>query len=381
VEPASSHVSFRRRGKNLPLRIREAGTRITLAGVAVAAMIGATGSSPSADPLAAEIDRWSRYVRTNPSTDAMWLEAREGLIQSTARAEEALRAGRRLLAAERLAHVQPDLEASVYLGGLTATARHSDEAFEAAWAEAGRELAAGPRTAGVEGVQPAAVRAIGEAAAPAARVYYEASREYERNTMPEAGFYYLGVARGELGLQVLCRSLSTPSKGAPPPVRSIREELDDLKGELLAAYRPPASIDRHKEFIGASATLKEARELDASGLRYGALLRYLQAALQSAALRGKAPALTPTEAARRLQEARSRLSRSQAGTDDSLGMLFVEAGEDDVAGSTAGKPPAAASAILADVLPRYFAALEPARPRPPQPAPSVTVTLVRWPYT
>jgi hypothetical protein len=37
--------------------------------------------------------------------------------------------------------------------------------------------------------------------------------------------------------------------------------------------------------------------------------------------------------------------------------------------------------LVADVLPRYFAALEPARPAPSRPAPKVTVTLVRWPYT
>jgi len=33
------------------------------------------------------------------------------------------------------------------------------------------------------------------------------------------------------------------------------------------------------------------------------------------------------------------------------------------------------------VLPRYFAALEPAIPEAPKTAPRATVTLVRWPYT
>jgi hypothetical protein len=44
-------------------------------------------------------------------------------------------------------------------------------------------------------------------------------------------------------------------------------------------------------------------------------------------------------------------------------------------------PPPIAAAIATDVLPRYFAALGPARPSPARPAPRVTVTLVRWPYT
>src|SRR5262249_29785164 len=53
--------------------------------------------------------------------------------------------------------------------------------------------------------------------------------------------------------------------------------------------------------------------------------------------------------------------------------------------AAAGAPPtpgiAPAWPVATDVLPRYFAALEPARPAPRLPAPRATVTLVRWPYT
>jgi hypothetical protein len=48
--------------------------------------------------------------------------------------------------------------------------------------------------------------------------------------------------------------------------------------------------------------------------------------------------------------------------------------------AAAGTTPALAAAVSTDVLPR-FAALEPARPGTPKPAPQITVTLVRWPYT
>jgi hypothetical protein len=165
------------------------------------------------------------------------------------------------------------------------------------------------------------------------------------------------------------RKLSEPTSRQAPPVRALHGEMDALEGELLAAYRPPASIEKHGKFIGASSTLKEARELDAAGLRYGALLRYLQAARQLAAIRGTAP-LEAQALAGRIREWDARLS---AGTvDHSLGRLFLESaqsGADD------------AGAVVQDVLPRYFAALEPARPEPPGPAPKVTVTLVRWPYT
>ena len=146
---------------------------------------------------------------------------------------------------------------------------------------------------------------------------------------------------------------------------------------MLAAYRPPAAIDSHGDFITTSAALKEARELDAAGLRYGALLRYLQASLRFAPLR---PAVTtdPARLAERLRELDVQLA--SGSVDHSLGRLFLEIAQEAQAG---GSPQdgATAAAIAGDVLPRYFAALAPATPAPPQAEPRVTVTLVRWPYT
>ncbi len=74
--------------------------------------------------------------------------------------------------------------------------------------------------------------------------------------------------------QTLCRSLLVPGKRRTPALRSVRPEIEALESDLLTLYRPPVSIDRHQEFIVANSTLKEARELDAAGLRYGALLRW-----------------------------------------------------------------------------------------------------------
>jgi hypothetical protein len=223
------------------------------------------------------------------------------------------------------------------------------------------------------------VRALGEAALPQVRIYYEASLEYGRNTMPDAGLFYLGVAQAQQEFTAFCRTLSRPSTLGAPPLRALDPELDALEAEVLAAYRPPASIDRHPEFIAASSTLKEARELNTLGLRYGALLRYLQARLRFAPLRPSPAPIDAAALAGRLRELDRRLSAS--GLDDSLGRLFLEAAQADVAAMKPGESPAAAAAIATDVLPRYFAALEPARPAAPGPAPRATVTLVRWPYT
>jgi hypothetical protein len=348
-----------------------------------AAVLGAAAAPPASDPLASAIRSWSQYLATNDSKDEMWLQIKEGAVPAMGRVEEAMRGGRRLLALQRLAGVQPDLEASKYLGRLPAAERNSDVAFEAAWTRVGRDLVkelGAPVPQALDGVTPAAVRAVGEAAVPAVRVFYEASLEYERNTMPEVGFYYLGVAQAQRDLAAFCRTLSAPSSLRPPSVRSLRSELDALEGELLSAYKPPASIEKHREFITASSTLKEARELDTAGLSYGAMLRYLQAVLRAAPLSGRVPALTAAEATSRLTDLRRRLSEA-GGVDQSIGRIFLEAGEADVASVAAGTSPAQASAVVAEVLPRYLAALEPARPRPAPPPAAVTVTLVRWPYT
>jgi len=356
---------------------------LAAAAVATAFLASIAAAPPQADPLAAEIRGWADYLKSNTSTDEMWLQIKKGAVPAMERVEEAMRDRYRLLALQRLASVQPDLEASRYLGSLPPADRNSDAAFEAAWKRMGQDLGktlGAPSPKALEGVTPAAVRAVGEASVPAVKVFYEASLDYERNTMPEVGFYYLGVARAQRELGAFCRTLSEPSSLRPPPVRSLRAELDRLEGELLSAYRPPASIDRHREFITASSTLKEARELDSAGLFYGAMLRYLQAVLRAAPLTGRVPELTAEQAKAKLAELRPRLSET-GGVDQSIGRIFLEAGEADAASAASGASPAQASAVVAEVLPRYFAALEPARPRPAAVPATVTVTLVRWPYT
>jgi hypothetical protein len=308
------------------------------------------------DPLAAAIE--SSRTQVKPADQPALTQA-----------EEDLRAGRRLLAIQRFSGVEENLAVAAYLGQHRAGQLQE---FEAEWARMGGVLRADlgkPSPQAFKDVEPAAVRALAEAALPQIRGYYEASLEYGRNTMPDQGLYYLAGAQAQRDLTAFYRKVSEPTSRQAPPVRSLHAELDSLETELLAAYRPPASIEKHKQFIGASSALKEASELDAAGLRYGALLRYLQAARQLAAIRQSAP-LGADALARRVKEIDARLSKGNV--DHSLGRLFLEAAQ-------AGAEDA--GAVVQDVLPRYFAALEPARPEKAGPAPRVTVTLVRWPYT
>jgi hypothetical protein len=354
---------------------------LPLLGLLLAASAAGGRAGEATDPLAAEIERWSEFLQQNSSKDQLWTQIKDGAQPVLARAEEAQRDGRRLLALLRLAFARADLAAAAYVLERPTAERKEAAGFEAEWARMGselREAMGAPSPGALEGVRPAAVRAMGEAALPQVRILYEASLEYGRNTMPEYGLYYLGSAKAQREFAAFCRRLSGSGSAPEPPLRALRAELDRLEAEFLAAYRPPASVERHREFIGASSALKEARELDAAGLRHGALLRYLQAAQRFAPLRA-APALDAPALRRELGAFEARLA--SGGLDHSIGRLFLEIAQAELAGADAAQGATAASAIAGDVLPRYFAALEPASPETPRPEPRVTVTLVRWPYT
>lgn len=356
-----------------------------LGALALAAAVTACGaqrpSVPLGDPLAAEIARWSEFVAADTASDDNSVQVRRVVTPALSQARGSLVAGRRLHALLRLG------AARTFLGALTYTREHpeaarSQEALEAEWQRAGATLLAETPEAAARSlanVRPAAVRAMGEAAIPAVRISYDASLSYGRATIADAGLYYLGEAAAHRQFVALVRSLAETTSAREPAFRRIGPEIAALQSEMLAVYRPPVSIDRHPEFIGASAALKEAHELDAAGLPRGALLRYLQATLRFQPLRANPPAFDAAMTPARLREFATRLAAG--GTDHSLGRLFLETAQSDLEDTSATATHATAAAVAEVVLPRYLAALEPAPPAPPAPAPQVTVTLVRWPYT
>lgn len=319
------------------------------------------------DPLAAEIGRWSAFLESEAASGGAWTEVKPAARAELDRARQSLKDGRRLLALLRLANARESLATIAYLSGRPRQARDM-AGLEAEWARMGGELRdqlGAPAAGALDEVRPAVARALAEMALLQVRGYYEASLDYGRNTEPGSGLYYLGNAQAQRELVDFLRTLSEPATGKAPALRSLRPELEALEADLLAAYRPPVSIDRHGEFIAASSTLKEARELDAAGLHHGALLRYLQAALRVMPLRQPAPMLADPGV-----DWEARLAAG--GVDHSIGRLFLEMSREDADN---------APIVTADLLPRYFAALQPASPQPARPDPRVTVTLVRWPYT
>lgn len=362
-----------------------AALRIALPALALVAALAACGAQrPAAkagDPLAAEVARWSEFVAADTASDVFSTQIRRVVAPALAQARGSLERGRRLHALLRLG------AARTYLGALEFMREHpgaarSQEALEAEWKRAGATLLAErPEriAASLAGVRPAALRAMAEAAIPAVRVSYDASLEYGRATVADNGLYYLGEAFAQRRMVELCRSLAETTSAHEPAFRALGPEIEALQSEMLAVYRPPVSIDRHPEFIGASGALKEARELDAAGLPRGALLRYLQAVLRLQPMLASPPAFDAAATPAKLRAFAERLAAD--GADHSLGRLFLETAASDLEDTSATATHATAAAIAEAVLPRYLAALEPAKPRPAPPAAEVTVTLVRWPYT
>lgn len=364
---------------------RQSAPRFALAALALLVAVAACGAQrPAAragDPLAAEVARWNEFVAADTASDPYSASIRRVTAPALAQSRGSLERGRRLHALLRLGGARTYLLALEYKRG-HAEATRSQAALEAEWKHASTTLLAETPEAlarSLAGVEPAAVRAIGEAAIPAVRVSYDASLEYGRATAADNGVYYLGEAFAQRRMVELVRSLGEATAAPEPAFRPLGPELDALQAEMLAVYRPPVSIDRHAEFIGASGALKEARELDAAGLPRGALLRYLQAVLRLQPMLATPPAFDSLATPARLREFEARLAAD--ARDHSLGRLFLETAQADLEDTSATATHATAAAIAGAVLPRYLAALAPAAPRPAAPAPEVTVTLVRWPYT
>jgi hypothetical protein len=376
--------------------------------------------------IAAEVARLRQGADAKPLADADWQAARPAIAAALERVREALRAGRPYLALERLQAARGSLRAlelakAAALGG----AGRGMAGFDAAWSQAGVNLAAADREARArrwDGA-PAALRALSEAAQGSTLPMLAASRAYAGVTQPGAGYYYLGEAGAAAEFAAFCYALrdaappaatatappslspgATPvasppalSRGAapiasPPAPRSVLPELRRLQRRADAAYQPPRPQRLHGSFITLNATLKAAGELDAAGLYAGALYQYLNALLDLATLDPPPPGAA--ERARlpgEIAELRRRLAATRQ--DTSLPELFLERAEALLAPRGAAQsPPAAAApppqawaqaaALVERVVPACIAVLAAApAARQTAAAAAVTVTLVRWPFT
>ncbi len=336
----------------------------------------------AADPLATEIARWKDFVRTNPATDEDWKSLKEIIEPLIARADGELTKGRRFSALHLLALVRVNLAASKFLEDHPAEMRKQLDLFEQEWQKVGKSLAPvldGKERPDLNGY-PAAVRAVAEASYSEIKVYYDASLEYGKDTEPTYGMFYLGSAQGQYDFTQFCKTLRSTDTYKPVTIGNFENEIESFEDTVLAAYKPPLSIDQHPIFIRVSAMLKQAHELYDAGSYYGALYRYLEARYRYFRALEPGQAINAEQAAKRAKEFENRFNQNAA--DNSIGRIFLELGlseSEDTSPNTQGGTNA--RVIFDDVLPHYFSSLEPAKVKRPAVTPVATVTLVRWPYT
>src|SRR5881275_2950737 len=79
--------------------------------------LGAGPASPSPDPVAAEIGRWSAFLRSDAASHGTWAGFKKDNQPLLARAAQDLANGRRLLALHRLAMAEVSLATGAYLSG------------------------------------------------------------------------------------------------------------------------------------------------------------------------------------------------------------------------------------------------------------------------
>ena len=150
--------------------------------------------------------------------DEGWKPVKAASEAALGQAREALDGGRRLFALQRLAAARENLSATEYRR--EPARRGPDRSrLRSRVDKAGlalRDDLATSAPASFDTIRPAAVRAVAEAAWRQVRVYDEASLEYGRNTMPDSGLYYVGVAHAQHDLVALCRRLASPAPGPAP---------------------------------------------------------------------------------------------------------------------------------------------------------------------
>src|SRR5262249_26583219 len=100
---------------------------------------------------------------------------------------------------------------------------------------------------------PAVARAAGESSFLEIKPYYDSSLEYGKSTSPDSGLFYIGSALAQKQFAELCATIRDSQNTGKFAAPNLAAEMDAYEDELLAAYKPPQSIDSHPMFIRTSA--------------------------------------------------------------------------------------------------------------------------------
>jgi hypothetical protein len=212
----------------------------------------------------------------------------------------------------------------------------------------------------------------------------DGGRGFAVSTKPQDGLLYMGEAQGESAFAAFVATLNEQRKVPPVVLRSFLPELHRLQEKTNAAFQPPRSIDQHPRFIALNGTLKLASELDAARWYAGALYQYLEATRHYGMLEAAVPDVKTKEALKSSIPAKLNEIRNSK-QDDSIAQIFLERAQSYLSHPDGSAPSddewRSAQVIMNQVLPAYYQALKPAAPLQHPLGKTVTLTLVRWPYT
>lgn len=330
--------------------------------------------------IQAEIERLQQSAKNQPADDDYWKDLAGLVLPSLDRADKALRAGDVYYSLEELGRARVLLNSYENTKQSPEVLKQGLKGFEAAWRQTSAELANADRDVQKRDWRgkPAVLRALAESAQGRSLTLVEASRAYANVTDPKAGYYYLGEAKAQSEFARFCYSLDLPSEGLQFAAHSVRPQIERLQDEINAAFVPPRSIERHRDFILLNSTLKVAGELDAGKLYAGALYLYLSAVQQLARINAAAQTPAAQQFQQRIADAGKRLGAAKR--DDSIARLFLQRAE-FLATEKENDSQTKAAVIIEKVLPAYYAADKAVASGQQKAANLVTVTLVRWPYT
>lgn len=340
----------------------------------------------STDQIKAEIARLQQSLKDEPITSPAFPEISGNIQNSLGSADSALAAGLPYAALEKLGQANDLLQGVRLVVAKSDAVKGGLPAFEAEWTKANLELTSADTTARERSWNKSllAFRAISETAQARVMPLLEGGRGFAVATHPQDGLFYVGEAQGESAFAAFVATLNEQRKVTPVAMRSFLPELHRLQEMTNAAFQPPRSIDQHPRFIALNSTLKLADELDAAKSYAGALYQYLEATRHYGMLESTVPDAKGKENLKRSIAAKlSELQNSRQ--DDSIAQIFLERAQTYLSHSD-GSAPAddewrSAQVIVYQVIPAYYQALKPAAPLKQVSGRTVTLTLVRWPYT
>ena len=209
---------------------------------------------------------------------------------------------------------------------------------------------------------PALVRAIGEHATNRAEVLFVAGPSYAKISAPWSGLYYLAEAEGNLRLRNFIATLPASGAAEPKPKRERLVELaNQLEAEALKLFEHEPGGN---QVVGASVKLKEARELLDDNRLDGAALVLIETRLALSRRKAEIDPGNVTEGPK---------AAAMKPATGSVAKLLAGMAEEGVAPLPAIVP--------RDVVPFHASLLQSVSGKKSAAPASVTVTLVRWPYT